>query len=601
MKYVPPHQASNFYTEKCWPNSIWKGPLLDFRNVLYIIWQEILRLNPTPVQFDIAHFLQYGPDPSIAPNEGQNSKLLLEAQRGEGKSWIGAAFAMWFLGLDPKKHEVLVISAGKQKADNFSTFCHRVIQEVSIFQPLVPDKAQRWSMVSFDVKGHGASQVASCSSIGIFGQTTGSRADLILADDIEVPNTAETALQREKLKQRRSEFDFILKPGGRDITLGTPHTESTIYNTLLAHKRLWPARYPTNEWLAKYGRDLSPFLANKKNVFKEHDTLVGTPTDPKRFTDLDLKEREASAGRSNFNLQMMLDTRPSDAERRPLRVRDLVVDYVDKELGPGKLVWGPSKHTEIPDQSRGDGLPLLAPDGDRFYRPVNFSTDESEGEQRYKYESKILAIDPAGRGKDEIAWCIVFSLHGNLFVPLLKGMSGGYEDSILQEIASDAKKYKVSTILVEDNFGDGMFNALLAPHVRGYSIEGVRHSKQKEKRILDVIEPLMNQHKLVIDPGVILSDYESITKKDVTNRTEYSLIHQMTRCTRDRGCLKHDDRLDVLSIGCAYFKESVSRSADESEKIQRDREMDQEINDFLDGFPNSNQRRWGGTNAAMKR
>jgi hypothetical protein len=596
LTYAPPHQESLHYRPEDWPRTIWAPEFLDFRNVLYVIWRSILFVDPTPLQYDIAHYLQYGPDPDIAPNAAPNNRTLVEAQRGEGKSWIGGAFACWFLGLDPHEHEVLVVSAGKDKADDFSTFAHRIIQEIDIFKPLLPNDAQRWSMVNFDVAGHRASQVASCRSKGIYSQITGGRADLIIADDIEVPNTAETPLQREKLRHRRTEFEWILKPGGRELTLGTPHVEDTIYNTLDAWKRLWPARYPHQEWLDKYGEYLSPFL---QEHLDDDPSIEGTPTDPGRFTEVDLMEREAASGKSHFALQMMLDTRPADSEKRPLKTKDLLISPVDPEVGPGKLVWAPGPETIIRDQSKAEGLPSLAPDGDRFYRPLEVILQDQEKIPRYPYESSILAVDPAGRGGDEISWCVLHSLHGNLFCPMLKGKPGGYEEANLKEIGDDARRHKVTLVLAEDNFGDGMFAQLLRPHLRGIRVEDVKQHRQKELRIIDTLEPLMNQHRLVIDPRVILWDYDNIQKYPGA-REQYSLIHQLTRITRDKGSLRHDDRLDVLAIACAHFLEAVARTADESLEISKSREMDDEIREFLELFDGPQGNTWGSRNAGLR-
>ena len=57
------------------------------------------------------------------------------------------------------------------------------------------------------------------------------RADLIICDDIEVPNTCNTAQKRENMRERLRELDFILSPTGAMIYIGTPHTMDTIYRT----------------------------------------------------------------------------------------------------------------------------------------------------------------------------------------------------------------------------------------------------------------------------------------------------------------------------------------------------------------------------------
>ena len=67
-------------------------------------------------------------------------------------------------------------------------------------------------------------------------------------------------------------------------------------------------------------------------------------------------------------------------------------------------------------------------------------------------------------------------------------------------------------IIVESNFGDGMFTQLLKPVVQRYypvTIEEVNHTKQKELRIIDTLEPVMNQHGLVVSPQLIRQDFDT--------------------------------------------------------------------------------------------
>ena len=69
-------------------------------------------------------------------------------------------------------------------------------------------------------------QAPSVKSVGITGQLTGSRADLMILDDIEVPGNSMTELMREKLLQLCTEAESILTPkdDSRICYLGTPQT-----------------------------------------------------------------------------------------------------------------------------------------------------------------------------------------------------------------------------------------------------------------------------------------------------------------------------------------------------------------------------------------
>ena len=106
----------------------------------------------------------------------------------------------------------------------------------------------------------------------------------------------------------------------------------------------------------------------------------------------------------------------------------------------------------------------------------------------------------------------------------------------------------ITSVLV--SWQHGMFTALFLPILKkvGYQceVEEIRHNTQKEKRIIDTLEPVMNQHRLIVDKSVIKEDAESIKIYPLEHQQRYSLFYQMTRITKDRGCLSHDDRLDCL-------------------------------------------------------
>jgi hypothetical protein len=222
--------------------------LKDFRNFLYLCWKH-LNLDPTPIQYEIASFIHSG---------GQ--RLVVNAFRGAGKSYISSAYVCHQLLLDPQKN-ILVISASKNRADDFSTFTLRLINEIDVLAHLRPMDSQRQSKVSFDVRPARASHAPSVKSLGITSMITGSRSDLVIADDCEVSNNSATMGMRAKLSEQVKEFESIIKPQGRILFLGTPQTEMSLYNELpkRGYKlRLWPARYPSLKVLRSMGNNLSP-------------------------------------------------------------------------------------------------------------------------------------------------------------------------------------------------------------------------------------------------------------------------------------------------------------------------------------------------------
>ena len=188
---------------------------------MYLVWKHLGLPDPTPIQYDIAEYLQHSP-----------KRAIIEAFRGVGKSYITAAYVVHQLLLDPEL-KFLVVSASKSRADDFSTFTQRIILELPVCQHLIARETQRWSKIAFDVAPAKASGSPSVKSVGVTGQLTGSRADIIIADDVEVPNNSMTQMMREKLGEAVKEFDAILKPDGKVVYLGTPQNEMSLYNCLL--------------------------------------------------------------------------------------------------------------------------------------------------------------------------------------------------------------------------------------------------------------------------------------------------------------------------------------------------------------------------------
>ena len=136
---------------------------------------------------------------------------------------------------------------------------------------------------------------------------------------------------------------------------------------------------------------------------------------------------------------------------------------------------------------------------------------------------------------------------------------------------------------MESNFGDGMFTELLKPvlhKIYDVTINEVRHSKQKELRIIDTLEPVLNQHRLIIDPKVIEKDWQSVQNYSQEKAPKYTMAYQMTRITKDRGALAHDDRLDALSMAVAYWVEQMAADVD---KAMNDRYEDL-LDDTLEKF-----------------
>ena len=532
----------------------------DFKLFLQALWSQLDLPFPTRAQYAIADYLQHGP-----------KRLQIQAFRGVGKSWITGAFVLWTLFNDPEK-KIMIISASKERADNMSIFLQKLIIETPWLSHLRPKSDDaRWSRISFDVNCS-PHQAPSVKSVGITGQLTGSRADLMILDDIEVPGNSMTEFMREKLLQLCTEAESILTPknDSRIMFLGTPQTVFTVYRKLAERNYrpfVWPARYPRKA--SNYEGLLAPQLQSDIDTgAKPWDV-----TDD-RFEDEDLIEREAAMGRSNFMLQFMLDTSLSDAEKFPLKMADLIVTSINPDKCPESIVWCSDPANVIKD------APTVGLPGDYFYGPMQQVGDW------LPYAETICSVDPSGRGSDETTAAYISQRNGFLYVHEMRAYRSGYSDQTLLDILKGCKKFKVSKLLIESNFGDGIVAELFRKHIQSLQInlgiEETRANVRKEDRIIDALEPILNQHRLVVDRRVIDWDYKSNPEEAPEKRLMYMLFYQMSRMCREKGAVRHDDRIDCLAQGVKYFTDAFGISAQEEIKARKRDEWNQMLEAFLE-------------------
>lgn len=567
----------------------------DFRNFLYVVWKHLGLPDPTPAQYQLAYFLQHG-FPEKLSERGRRDIIM--AFRGVGKSWITAAYVLWRLYRDPVNEKILVVSASSLKAKEFVSQVKAVLMTLPILAHLRPRQDQRDMADRFDVNGASIAQSPSVKAVGITGQITGSRATCIVPDDVEVPENVKTEEGRLTLLNLTSEFESIIVPGGDIIYLGTPHTEESLYRKRVQefgyNCLCWPARYPMPDKRIGYvlklkdldGRDtgmvvdiLAPFL---RDALEADPKLAGKPTDPERFDDLELIAREAKLGRSRFALQFMLDTSLSDANRYPLKAHDLIVTGVNTDKAPMTIQWGQDSDKK---NVRND-IPNYGFTGDYCLGPLFATMDELRD-----YTGSVLFVDPSGRGEDETAWAVVKVLNGKFYVTTVGGHNGNVTEG-MELVAKAGKTHKVNAIIVEPNFAPGVWIAAFQPILiniwpgnqkivsrrngvetvigegGGCMVEEAEWAKgQKEARIIDTLEPVLNSHRLIVD--------ESVARDEV-------LMYQMTHITRERGALRHDDRIDALAGAIAHFEHVLMQDSKQQADAQREAELQAEAEQFVE-------------------
>ena len=357
--------------------------------------------------------------------------------------------------------------------------------------------------------------------------------------------------------------------------LGTPQTTFTVYRKLAERAYrpfVWPASYPKK--LSQYEGLIAPQLQEDIDMGAD----IGACTDPDRFGEEDLIDREASMGRSNFMLQFMLDTSLSDAEKFPLKMSDLVVTAVNPSEAPDSCVWCADPRNVIKE------LPTVGLPGDYFYSPMQLQGEWGP------YTETICSIDPSGRGTDDTAAAYLSQKNGFLYLHEMRAYRDGYSDNTLLDILRGCKKYGATKLVVETNFGDGIVCELFKKHLQqtkqAIDVEEVRANVRKEDRIIDSLEPVLNQHRLICNRSVIDWDYNSNQDAAPEERLLYMLFYQMSRMCREKGAVKHDDRLDCLAQGVKYYTDALSISAYEMVK-QRNRDDFQDLLDTWRDDPQS--------------
>jgi hypothetical protein len=523
---------------------------------------DLLGFSTTDIQRDIARWIAYGPH-----------YLMVEAQRGQAKTTVAAAFAVWTLIQNPRAR-VLILSAGGSMASDISTLVIRIIMTMAELECLRPDtnNGDRSSVEHFDVhyslKGVDKSPSVKC--LGITASLSGNRADLLIADDIESPKNSLTATQRAQLLHLTLEFTSICSTG-RVIWLGTPQSMESIYNTLPGRGvsiRIWPGRYPTLTQRGNYGDHLAPYLVRKL----EANPLLaygggmlgdqGQPVDPIILNESALQSKEMDQGTSYFQLQHMLNTRLVDALRYPLKPEQLVVMQVQDRM-PLEVVRGFSGNNLRDFHSNGF--------------PFKMMSHHSVSEETAAFQGTVTYIDPAGGGinADETAYATTAFLNGNVYLLDIGGMPGGYSTPTLKELATRIAFWKPGIVIIEKNMGYGAFREVFMPILQAVHKCAVQDDLvhgQKEARIINTLEPVIGRGALIVNESVVERDRADCERYAPAKRVQYSLFHQLAKITRERNALTHDDRVDALEGSVRYWQVLIQQDQSHAVAKQRAKE-----------------------------
>jgi len=518
----------------------------DFRIFMHFVWKEGFGFKPHPIQYRFAHLLQQAKDPTI-----------LMAFREFGKTIMDATLTAWDKYCDPN-HTTLVVSAAQPRAMEIVGMALQVIKSCAFLSHLVPGNDDRKGTMAFTTSGRTrVVKEASAVATSITSGNTGAHADRILSDDIEIPKNSDTQDKRAKIMVGLDEYTYILNGDGVEIYIGTPQTEESVYFKLANENGYTlyrvPCEYPDPaDEIAM--SNLAPFLLDDLRAGRAEP---GDPTYPQRF-DVEALAKQRAKSPSSYALQMLLDPSASDENKYPLKLRDFIVMDLDPSWGPKRVMWNTA--TPLND------IPSVGMGRDQFYGPAFVDWTPT------KYEHCIMGIDPAGSGDDEVGYCVGKKILGNVYITDAGGIQGGHDDATLKKLCKIMVEQDVKEVRIEKNFADGLYGQNLA-RVMGQMglkipVEQVHSKGQKELRILQTLEPAMAAHKVVL--------HTKVARDQV-------LMSQITRLTKLRGALSHDDRVDAMEICLSGFKDAFSVDTDKMIEEVKDDEFQTEIQGYLKG------------------
>lgn len=465
----------------------------DFRLFL-ALWNQRQGLGTPDIHFRMAGWLEHC-------WKSGDKRLLLMAFRSCGKSTLVGVFAAWLLYITPELR-ILVLAADDALARKMVRNVKRILERHPLTTHLIPDKPDQWGSDRFTVKRMLELRDPSMMARGITSNITGSRADLIICDDVEVPNTCDSAEKREDLRERLAETSYILSPGGTQIYVGTPHHYYSIYaekpRVEIAEERVF---------LESYKRLKLPILANN-----------GQSVWPERYSERDIERIKMATGPNKFASQMMLEpVNIADGRLNP----DLLNSYSDE------IDYAPELQT------------LFL--GQRKLATVTAYWDPAFGSAQ------------AGTKRDNSVLAIVYGdLDGNYFIHHVEyikiDLSVSQDEATAQSeiVAELARNFRLPSLVVENN-GLGKFlpnilrNVMAKNNVPTKVIEQAQ-SRNKEERIIEAYDAVMAAKRLYIFDGV--------------KKTPFLTEMREWRPGRSKG---HDDGLDAVAGALAMHPDRSKR------------------------------------------
>ncbi len=255
--------------------------IVDFK-LFTVIWNQLQNQDTPTLHIKMAGWLE-----QMHKQEARN--IVLMAFRSAGKSTLVGLYAAWSLYQNPNAR-ILVLAADQALAKKMVRNVKRIIERHPLTQSLKPKTKDQWASDRFTIRRSGELRDPSMLAKGITSNITGLRADIVICDDVEVPNTCDSPQKRQDLRERLGEIPYVLVAGGKTLYVGTPHDYYSIY-----------AKTPRTEIAEE-----QPFLNGFKRMELPLLNGQGQCAWPERYTADVIEEYIISHGRNKFDSQMQL-------------------------------------------------------------------------------------------------------------------------------------------------------------------------------------------------------------------------------------------------------------------------------------------------------
>ncbi len=435
-------------------------------------------------------------------------RMLLQAFRGCGKSTLVGLFAAWLLVGNPNLR-LLVLAADLALGRKMVRTVKRLLERHPFARGLKPAHLDQWAADRFTVARPMELRDPSMLACGIDSNMTGSRADVVICDDVEVPKTCDTAAKRSELRAKLSEIDYVLVPGGTQLYIGTPHT----YYSLYAES---PRRDvgETSIFLDGFARLTVPVL-----------TMDGGSAWPERFSMERIERMRRHTGMNKFASQMLLQP----------------VNMTLSRLDPERL----RRYDGSLEYREAQGVARLSLNGERLVSASCF------WDPAYGARAPGGAVGRDG-GDGSVVAAVFSDRHGNHYLHRIlyiepqpdrttgSGMPGAGDDDATRQcrrVAAFAESLHLPAVTLEINglgrFLPGLLRRALAQAGTACAVVETNTHTNKQVRILEAFDTVLAAGALFAHVSV----------------WDTPFIEEMRDWRPDARFKGHDDGLDAVA-GC---------------------------------------------------